>query len=94
MLWQKRNLNLRVFLQRVKDLVVDHLIGIVAVIGKNIDTASFKMLDDRGGAGGRATLPVIALAENVEPVAASGMNKFGKRVGFGQITFIGQAIIG
>lgn len=54
--------------QRVYDLVIHHLIGVIAVVGKNRDAGAVEMLQNRSGAGGAAALPIFALTEDMQAV--------------------------
>ena len=54
--------------QRVHDLVIHHLIGVIAVVGKDRDAGAVEMLQNCGSAGGAAALPIFALAEDIQPV--------------------------
>jgi len=55
-------------LQRFCDLVINKLIGVIAIVRKNVYSASLKMLKDRRGAGGAAALSVVALTDNIKTV--------------------------
>ena len=73
--------------------MVDKLVRVVAVIGKDFDSVVVIVFGNGGGAGGTAALPVFALAENVKPVVMCLANKIGKPVGFGKICIYRQAVI-
>ena len=56
--------------QRVYDLVIHHLIGVIAVVGKDRDAGAVEMLQNCGSAGGAAALPIFALAEDIHSPSA------------------------
>ena len=66
------------FFKRVKYFVVNYLIRIVAIVGEDINASPLKMLKDRRGAGGGATLSVIALADDVKSIFFCIINEFCK----------------
>jgi len=81
------------FLKSVIHLVVDHLVGIVSIVGEDVNAAAFKMLENGSGAGGGAALPVVALTQKIHAIPFGIADKFGKSIRFGQIGFVGQAKI-
>ena len=76
--------------QRVHDLVIHHLIGVIAVVGKDRDAGAAEMLQNCGSAGGAAALPVLTLAEDIQPVRSGLIDKCCQRVRLRQIGVIGQ----
>ena len=52
----------------IKYLVINHLIGIVAIIGKNLYTIPAEVFSDCCGTGSTSALPIFALANDIQVV--------------------------
>ena len=66
--------------QCVHDLVIHHLVRVIAVVGKDRDAGAVEILQNRGGAGGAAALPVLALAKDIQPLRPCLTDKRRQRV--------------
>lgn len=79
--------------QRIYDLVIHHLIGVIAVVGKDRDACAVEILQNCGSAGGAAALSIFALAEDMQAVRSGLIDKCCQRVRLRQIGVIGQSHI-
>lgn len=68
------------FAQRIVDLIIDQLVGAVAIVGENVDAPALVKLQNGGGAAGASALAVFALAENVQAVLKRRFDELGKVV--------------